>query len=135
MADKQVQALLSKLQKFYWSPQHPSTYVLPQGVGLGSVAHQNYAAFSVAWATCNKLQSPLDHKAGIQTFRYMQTASHVAWNGFTMQDLIQLCTPAELKVLMPKLVGHIPDNLYALLNIAIHAALPELSGLQQSDSV
>lgn len=35
----------------WWSPESPATYVLGTLVGLGYVAHHDYAAFNVAWAS------------------------------------------------------------------------------------
>lgn len=68
-----VQELTNKLSNFYWSPQHPSAYVIPTfgGVnGLGAVAHLNFAAFNLTWSVMGgRLSTQTDHVAAITFFK------------------------------------------------------------------
>jgi hypothetical protein len=53
---QRVQKMLTRLGKFYWSPEPPEHYVIPQpdtGIdcGIGTVAHLNYGAFNLTWAS------------------------------------------------------------------------------------
>jgi hypothetical protein len=47
--------LFEKLSNYYWSPEHPSSYVLQleNGAerGIGLLAHQNYGAFNLSWGS------------------------------------------------------------------------------------
>jgi hypothetical protein len=46
-----VIALTEQLSHYYWSDKFPNMYVIEPGVGLGHVAHQDFGAFNVAWAS------------------------------------------------------------------------------------
>lgn len=53
---QKVKAMLHRLSNFYWSPNHPSTYVVTRGptkglYGIGLIASQSYGAFNLTWAT------------------------------------------------------------------------------------
>lgn len=69
-----LKALIDKLSKFYWSKAHPSTYTLTHPVsgakvGLGVIAHKNYAAFNLTVAIHNgKLNSLSEHSKASSTF-------------------------------------------------------------------
>lgn len=59
-----VNQLYAKLSRFYWSPKHPSEYVIRlygKIAGVGLIAHQDYAAFNYAWAATHL---SLDTEAG-----------------------------------------------------------------------
>jgi len=68
-----VQELTNKLSNYYWSPQHPSTYVIPTyggAKGLGAVAHLNFAAFNLTWSVMGgKISTQADHVAAITFFK------------------------------------------------------------------
>lgn len=48
--DQKIQALITKLSKWYWSPQLPNNYTLHNGNGIGKIAMNNPAAFNLTWA-------------------------------------------------------------------------------------
>jgi hypothetical protein len=52
---EKVSKLVSNLARFYWSPNHPSNYVIKhdgQTRGVGVIAHKDYGAFNLAWGEC-----------------------------------------------------------------------------------
>ncbi len=44
-----VNQLVQRLAKWYWSPQYPTTYTLSNGAGLGRIALSDPAAFNLTW--------------------------------------------------------------------------------------
>lgn len=56
---QRVQRILARLGKFYWSPEVPEHYVIPQlghvatktPCGIGTIAHQSYGAFNLTWVS------------------------------------------------------------------------------------
>ena len=62
---KTVKQLLAKLSNFYWSPEHPSHYVLQldngREKGVGLIAYQNYGAFNLAWGSNQGRADTEDH--------------------------------------------------------------------------
>lgn len=97
----QVQALLERLSKYYWSDNHPTTYLLDVGAGqkggFGLVAHLNYAAFSLTWATC-KLETKDDHLNAVRYFTKLSVLLNQEVSGCSLTDHITLRTPSEFAV-------------------------------------
>jgi hypothetical protein len=59
----EVQTLVRKLGKFYWSHLHPNSYTMDMNgkkVGVGLIAGRDYAAFNYAWATTPLTLTPFD---------------------------------------------------------------------------
>lgn len=94
----QVQTLLERLSKYYWSDNHPGSYLLDLGngpkAGLGLVAHLNYAAFSLTWATC-KLETKDDHLSAVRYFTKLSVLLNQEVSGCSLTDHITLRTPQE----------------------------------------
>jgi len=67
----EIKSMVINLAKFYWSPLHPSMYVTTglngQPAGVGLIAHNNYAAFNVVWAT-HPLVTYEDHRNGVMSW-------------------------------------------------------------------
>jgi hypothetical protein len=70
----QVQALLTKLDKFHWSPNRPQTYLYKhfandKPAGLGAIAYRSYGAFNLTWRYLGGvLVSKDDHLEGVEFF-------------------------------------------------------------------
>lgn len=91
---EKLKRLITKLEKFYWSPRLPETYVLPGGQGLGRIAGQNYAAFNLVWAT-HRLESEQDHLDAVKLFARLGTFTAQKVGDCELQDWITLQTPTE----------------------------------------
>ncbi len=72
--------LCNRLRKFYWSDKHPSSYVIchpaieNRVAGIGSIAHECYAAFNLAYALTGKnLHTLQGQRAMVDKFTQLQT--------------------------------------------------------------
>lgn len=63
--------MCDRLADYHWSPNHPSTYVLPaEGggtKGIGLIAHRDYGAFNLAWADVEGKCSTVEEQTVIIT--------------------------------------------------------------------
>lgn len=94
-AMKQVKSLISNLEKFYWSPEHPSTYVI-DGSGIGNIAHHSYGAFNLIWAGYN-LKTVQDHREAVIHFAKQAALNQQVIRGETLEDLLTLLSPQEVR--------------------------------------
>lgn len=62
-----VRELVARLSQYHWSPNHPSSYLTPEGRGLGKMAHACYGSFNLIWAT-HSLQTVDDHVIAMGAF-------------------------------------------------------------------
>lgn len=105
----EVKSLLSKLSKFYWSPERPEAYTIlvnGKNAGIGIIAHTNYAAFNYAWACSVALNQPLDTEVGHHhaITNMVAAQSHTdspLGNGMTVGCMLTLLPEAEFKVWLP----------------------------------
>lgn len=101
-----VQELTEKLSNFYWSPNHPSTYVLryPEDTsfGLGKIAHLDYAAFNLTWAaTKGVLNTPAEHMKACEFFRGAHTfVNQVTLQGEKLETWLTLLTQEQFFALV-----------------------------------
>ena len=116
-----VKSMCDRLANYHWSPEHPSTYVLPAGDGkyrgIGIIAEKNYGAFNLAWASCEgKWQTVAEQTKLITEFTRFQHMTHYKVNDVPLSDW--LC------FLRPK-----PFGIFILdrkaLPIDVHSALRE----------
>lgn len=129
--DQKVSHWITRLSKFYWSPNRPETYVIA-GDGLGRSAWLNYAAFSISWATCNRLRTATDHQAALPLFKYLNISLQAPQAGVPVQDLICLHTAEEVLAKVDSWTD-LPPALQALIRKASkNAVLPEFPGVQPS---
>lgn len=85
--------LCDRLRKFYWSEHHPSRYVIchptneNRMAGIGTIAHESYGAFNIAFALCaGDLHSIAGQRKIVDTFTQVRINS----------DLTQIVDGAEL---------------------------------------
>ena len=95
-----IKNLYNKLSKYYWSPDHPSHYVIdfPDGTqkGLGLIANQNYGAFNLAWgAAQGRWQTKDDQIELVTAFsRYRLVTQHIMGQQ-TVGDWACMLQPAD----------------------------------------
>lgn len=95
-----VKQLVTKLSNYYWSPAHPSSYVinLPDGrvKGIGLVASGNYAAFNLAWAAVRgKWASTDSNLAIIHEYMKYKPYTSLKMGPQTLGDWVLMQTPKE----------------------------------------
>ena len=95
-----IKKLVAKLQQWHWSPRPPESYVLHTAagkVGVGLVAHKNYAAFNLIW-----LSMPLSTRQDMQdantAFMLMSLVTKVLIENDTVGDHVLTKTPQEFKL-------------------------------------
>ncbi len=96
-----VESLIVKVSKFYWSPNHPSTYHLRHGeftAGLGLIAHHDYAAFNIAYAAVGKLESLHEHLAATALWSLFTKHTDQQVGEATLGEWITLYQPPEFEV-------------------------------------
>lgn len=97
-----VNELITKCSKFYWSPEHPSRYTLtnphnnkPCGVGL--VAHQDWAAFNLAWAANKGQWNTLADQHNLVTgFQKYKEYTGLPMDKLELRDWVCMLTPEQL---------------------------------------
>ena len=78
--EQKVIGLVSRLSRFYWSPRPPETYhdfLEGRDIGIGRIAHKNYAAFNVAWALTPMPVTIDDYKRGISYYFEISQCTHL----------------------------------------------------------
>lgn len=95
---KNTKAFLERLSKFYWSPNHPSTYVI-EGSGIGNIAHHDYGAFNLIWLAY-PLETIDDHRLAIAAFSIQTSMNEQLINDVSLRDILTLITPSDLHTLL-----------------------------------
>lgn len=113
--------LLRKLEKFYWSPKPPESYVNSEGNGYGKIAHNCYGTFNLIWAI-NPLVTKDDHFTAIVQSTTLKKLLQQEVDGATLADRITLSTPSELGIWLE---GH-GDDVSPLAKSAMLKALNAL---------
>jgi hypothetical protein len=112
--------LFKKLSNYYWSPKHPSSYVLQLAdgaeKGIGLLAHQNYGAFNLSWGSNQgRWESDADQLRLITGFSKYRVYSEMLMGKQKVGDwtcmlkpeafLVQVCkTPVEKPVVQQELI-------------------------------
>jgi hypothetical protein len=97
-----VNELITKCSKFYWSPDHPSTYVLtnPQNkkpCGIGLVAHQDWAAFNLTWAANKGVWDTFAAQHSLVTgFQKYKEYTGLPMDKLELRDWVCMLTPEQL---------------------------------------
>lgn len=94
-----MKTLCSNLSKYYWSPQPPATYVFKEGTsvkGIGVIAHQNFAAFNLAWAsTGGKWETVEAQKLLVSSFSDCRALTLYPMGGQTVGDWVCMLQPTD----------------------------------------
>ena len=96
----EIKTLVAKLQQWHWSPRPPESYVFRTAagkVGIGLIAHKNYAAFNLIWLS-QPLSTRQDMQAANTAFRLMSLVTKVIVENDTVGDHILTKTPQEFKL-------------------------------------
>lgn len=96
----EVKRLVAKLQQWYWSPMPPESYVVHTAagnVGVGLIAHKNYAAFNLIWLSL-PLSTRQDMQVANTAFMLMSLVTKVIIGNDTVGDHILTKTPQEFKL-------------------------------------
>jgi len=115
-----VQELFQQLSKFYWSPKHPSEYVLdtPAGRhGIGAIAHLDYAAFNLTWAAKRGvITTSADHVEACKYFRMAHVfVNQVQIKGEPLETWITLLNQEQFIRLVDENLGDLdPQTTYVL---------------------
>lgn len=124
-----VKALITKLSNYYWSPRHPSTYLIDvegRVAGAGLLAKDDYAAFNLAWLKRNgKLETQSDHFAFVRTFIDAKVFTSLTVGG--MELSWALTSKTEPEFVQWYLQAHsIPADLKAFLSQSVEYELQQL---------
>lgn len=95
----EIKTLVAKLQQWYWSPMPPESYVVHTAagnVGIGLIAHKNYAAFNLIWLSM-PLSTRQDMQAANTAFMLMSLLTKVQIENDTVGDHILTKTPEEFR--------------------------------------
>lgn len=96
---QKVAELIARLSKYYWSHDHPRSYVLfidGKYRGIGAVAHQNYGAFNLAWLSVLGDLSTVDkHHAALKTFELAKSLETSEISGVSVCSYATLLRPPE----------------------------------------
>ncbi len=95
----EIKTLVAKLQQWCWSPMPPESYVLHTvagKVGIGLIAHKNYAAFNLIWLSM-PLSTRQDMQAANTAFMLMSLLTKVQIENDTVGDHILTKTPEEFR--------------------------------------
>lgn len=92
-----TKALLNQLTKFYWSPHHPSTYVI-ENAGVGNIAHHDYGAFNLIWAGY-PLETIDQQKEAVAAFAVQSTMNDQLIGDTPLGDLLTLISMQQLPIL------------------------------------
>lgn len=111
---------LQRVGQFYWSPEHPSTYVLYNGRGLGRLAGQDFGAFNLVWAAM-PLQSEQDHAEAIEAFAMQSTRNSQEVAGAELGDWLTLLSPLEFKSWYEGYGDELVAESCQLIESALHA--------------
>ena len=118
--DECIENLLTKLTKWYWSPQYPTTYVLPNGAGLGKIAMQSPGAFNLTWQRCGANLS--DHVSAVNYFSLARTRlDSVLIDKQPLGSYATLMHPAEFRNFYMKHRQNMPEHVTAILDLPWHA--------------
>lgn len=96
-----VESLINKVSKFYWSPNHPSTYHFQHGevrAGLGLIAHNDYAAFNIAYASAGNLDTLKAHLRATEVWAVFTKFTDQIVGEATLGEWITLYQPPEFAV-------------------------------------
>lgn len=91
---------IQRLEHYYWSPRHPREYVVEsldgskQGIGL--IAHQDYGAFNLVWATV-PLTRLFHHRVALLHFNEQASLNQQELEGAALGDWLTLLRPDEFK--------------------------------------
>lgn len=70
-----IKEMINTLSRYWWSPRHPSTYIIKgangQPAGIGLLAHESPAAFNVVWAI-QPLVTFSDHKNAVMIWSQLK---------------------------------------------------------------
>ena len=89
-----VKELCTKLAKYHWSPKLPTSYVVPGGAGLGTIAPNCYGTFNLVWAN-QRLLTQEDHRQAIMLFIEQRLRSEQMIRGAPLADWLTLLTAKE----------------------------------------
>lgn len=96
---QKVSDLINRLSKYYWSHDHPRSYVLfidGKYRGIGAVAYQNYGAFNLAWLSVLGDLSTVDkHLAALKTFELAKSLEASEISGVSVCSYATLLRPPE----------------------------------------
>lgn len=112
--------LCEKLAKWHWSPEFPTSYVTPQGAGLGKVAFDNPAAFNLAWLRHSKQLTTIDdHKAAVNYFvtvgRILDTP---LINKHPIDIFVTTLSAPAFKIVYDRNRATLPANVSSIIDLA-----------------
>lgn len=96
---QRITKLLTRLGKFYWSPEVPEHYVIPQPdtgkpCGIGTIAYQNYGAFNLTWVSTEAdWQTMAGQTELCTTFAQIKPLTQHKVNGVCLADYLTLYQP------------------------------------------
>lgn len=121
-----IKQLLAKLSNFYWSPEHPSHYVLQlengREKGVGLIAFQNFAAFNLAWGSNQGRASTEDEHAALVTdFSKYRHYTKYLMGEQTVGEWVCMLKPKEFLAQCERTPVGTPVMHKELMNVAVRA--------------
>lgn len=92
-----IGVMLKRLAKYYWSPEHPRTYLLEGGNGIGNLASQSYGAFNLLWAQ-HDLRTTAGQLQAMAEFPDLAIACRDRVQGVEVCDVLTLLPPSEVAI-------------------------------------
>ena len=99
-----VRKLYDKLERFYWSERHPTSYVIPHpetgaNVGIGLIAMRCPGAFNLAYANVGgKLETLEAHQTAIRSMVTCDRLSQFSIKSQPMSAWLTLLTENEFRL-------------------------------------
>lgn len=105
---------LTKLSKYYWSPEHPSSYTFKgkngEVVGIGTLAAKDFGAFNIVWASHRVINTPQIHLKCIQDWCLMTTHTSLELDGATLGTWLTLLNMNEFMGWLAKNSERLPKE-------------------------
>jgi hypothetical protein len=116
----EVKQLVARLSRYYWSPNHPTTYTTPEGRGLGRLAPECYGTFNLVWAT-HKLDTVQDHLKAISAFTEQKALASEVVKGAEIGSWLTLLQPHEMAFWLQENRGQVSRKTRTNIERALNA--------------
>jgi len=116
--NENMQQMLQKLTKWYWSDKFPTSYVDGRGAGLGRVALDAPGAFNVTWA---KYRENLLGQEPVMYFAMVSIQlSRVQLKGEPLETYASIYSYEKFRSIYLRHARILPSTVTGLLNPAFH---------------
>ena len=127
----EIKTFLQGLEKFYWSPAHPTTYTMMlnnKPAGLGLIAMRDPAAFNFAWAsTAHNTDALVWHTEAVVAFSKAESITKTVVEGAELGSYMTLNNLPKFRDWYSKNRANLPLNCRILDNLP--CVVPELRRL------